>query len=111
MFHVWLVSLWPIAEVIPRDKYGHEPTHHNYQYEDGEDYTDYLPPDKRTEAQAMKMATAWNITTDDVLDMAWGLFNERLMLHKAVTLRKPIYTPDDYIMERTSRNYKARKRR
>jgi len=111
MFAVYLTTLWPIAEVVPKDKYGHEPGHDNYQNEDADDYMDFLPTERRTEAQAMKCATAWNMKPDEVLDMAWSKFNERVMVHKSITLRKPMYTPNDYIMERTSPRYKARKRR
>jgi hypothetical protein len=111
MFAVYLTSLWPVADVLPRDKYGHAPDDQNYQLEDAEDYVDFLPKEKRVEAQAMKCASAWNMNPDDVMDMQWSEFNEKVLVHKAITLRKPQYTPNDYIMERTSSRYKARKRK
>lgn len=112
MFAVWLVSLWPIADVVPRDKYGFSRDHQNYTLEEADDYMDFLPPDKRLDAQAMKMATAWNMTPDAVLDMAWSAFNEKMMLHKAITLRKPMYDEHDFYMHNTiGSRHKARKKR
>ena len=111
MFAVYLVSLWPVSGVQHRDKYGHAPTHQNYQLDDAEDYVDFLPDEKRLEAQAMKCANAWNMKPSEVMDMRWSAFNEQVMVHKAITLRKPQYTPEDYIMERTSSRWKSRKRR
>ncbi|RPI66495.1 MAG: hypothetical protein EHM43_11330 [Ignavibacteriae bacterium] len=111
MFRVWCASLWPVAEVEQRDKYGFKKGDENFQLDDADDYVDFLPPDKRVEAQAMKCAAAWNMAMDDVLDMAWSKYNEWLLIQKAITLRKPQYTEHDFYMERTSSRYKARKRR
>ena len=111
MYKAWTISLWPVADVQPRDKYGHPVGHQNCQLDDSQDYADFLPKEAQLTANAMKYATAWNMTPDDVLDMPYGLFNERVMIHKAVTLRKPQYTPQDYVMERTSPRYQKRKRR
>ena len=112
MFEVYCISLWEIADVVPRDKYGFSAADDNYTIEDAEDYMDFLPRDMMKQAQAMKCATAWNMTTDDVLDMAWAKFNERIMIHKAITLRKPMYTPHDFYMHNTigSRHKPRRKR-
>ena len=105
------MTLWEIADVRPVDKYGHHTDHPNCQLDTSEDYIDYLPSDAKTEGTAMKYASAWNMTPWAVLDMDWITFNRMSLIHKATSLRKPQYTPSDYLMERTSRNYKARKRR
>jgi hypothetical protein len=77
--------------------------------DDSEDYTDYLPEDARIEATAMKYAAQWNTSVDTVLDFPLSLFHRRSMIHKAISLRKPEYTKDDWYMERTSSKFKKTK--
>lgn len=108
-FEIYCIGLWEIAEVLPRDQYGMTLDDPDCTLDDAEDYSDFLPPDARTEATAMRFATVWNTTIDDVLDMPLALYNRRAMIHKAVTLRKPQYTKDDWYMERSSSKYKKRK--
>jgi len=72
-----------------------------------EDYTDYLPAQYRTHATAMRYATAWNMTMDDVLNMDWLEYSRRCMIYKAVTLRKPEFNKQQWFMMNTSSKYKA----
>ena len=108
-FEIYLINCWPVSEVEARDQYGMSKDDPDCQLDDAEDYTDFLPDDARTEARAMQYATLWNMTPDDVLDMALYLFQRRTMIHKAITLRKPQYTKDDWFMERTSSKYRKQK--
>lgn len=77
--------------------------------DDSEDYVDFIPEEMRVEATAMRYATYWNMTPDDVLDMPSSLFARRAMVHKAISLRKPQYTKDDWYMEKTSPRFHKRK--
>lgn len=108
-FEVYLVNLWPVAEVVQRDQYGMAKDDPDCTLDDSEDYVDYLPEDARLEATAMRYAGYWNMTPDGVLDMAVHEFQRRAMVHKAISLRKPQYTKDDWFMERTSSKFNKRK--
>ncbi len=101
--------MWEVADVVPRDQYGMSLDDPDCTLDDTEDYTDFLPHEARTEATAMRLANVWNTTIDSVLDMDLVLYNRRVMIHKAITLRKPQYTKDDWFMERTSSKFKKRK--
>jgi hypothetical protein len=98
-----------VAEVVQRDQYGMPKTDPDCTLDDSEDYVDFLPEDARIEAMAMRYATYWNMTPDAVLDMAAVEFQRRAMVHKAISLRKPQYTKDDWFMERTSSKFNKRK--
>ena len=95
-------NTWEISEVQQTDKWGmtvHDPDN---ELDTAEDYIDFLPRDARTEAMAMRYGAQWNMTPDDVLDMDYGLFYRRTLVSKAVTLRKPQYTKNDWYMANTS---------
>lgn len=108
-FEVYLIKLWPVAEVEQRDQYGMAKDDPDCTLDDGEDYVDYLPPEVKVEAMAMRYAGHWHMTPDEVLDMCIVHFNRQAMIYKAITLRKPQYTKDDWYMERTSPRFNKRK--
>lgn len=108
-FEVYCIRLWPVAEVVQRDQYGMAKDDPDCTLDDSEDYVDYLPEDVRVDATAMRYAGYWNMTPDAVLDMALETYHRRAMVHKAISLRKPQYTKDDWFMERTSSKFNKRK--
>lgn len=105
-FAIWCINLWPISEVKQRDSYGMDASDPDCQLDLAEDYSDFLPPEAKTEATAMRFAGYWNMTTDGVLDMEYVMFYRRSMIHRALTLRKPEYTKDDWMMERTTSKFR-----
>lgn len=108
---MFLIRTWPVAEVEQRDQYGMPKSDPDCTLDDSEDYVDFLPAEVKNEAVAMRYASLWHTSIDDVLDMPLSLYNRRAMIHKAITLRKPQYTKDDWYMERTSPRFNKRKLR
>lgn len=102
LWRAWCYQQWPIATTNPKDERGRErETERNYL----DDY--HVPSEHHAEAMALQYVDVLRVSFYDIIDMDYAEFVKISLLHKAVTMRRPVrfITEHEYVLQNTRRKY------
>lgn len=74
------------------DRYGFTSDDHRFTLDVDDSYVDTLPHEQRGVALAMQLCEPWGMPYREVLRMNYGEFYEHMLVHKAVTYKRPWWT-------------------
>lgn len=88
------------------DRYGLTQDHPRFTLDIDDNYVSTLPPEAQPVAMAMQFCEPWGMSYRDVLAMDYATFYEHMLIHKAVTYKRPWFTAAQgehvLIMEQTT---------
>lgn len=71
------------------DRYGLTADHPRFTLDIDDNYVDTLPRASQPVALAMQLCEPWGMSYREVLAMDYGEFYEHMLIHKAVTYKRP----------------------
>lgn len=74
------------------DRYGFTADDRRFGLDLDDNYVDTLPDDQRAVALAMQLCEPWGLSYREVLAIPYGEFYEAMLVHKAVTYKRPWWT-------------------
>jgi hypothetical protein len=109
LWYAWSIDAWGVWNIPIVDKYGFAPDDARYVDWSPLNYINAIPYDRRYIAEAMLLASEWNMTPDAVMDMKIGQYREWVAIRHASTTKQPLWTPralgeHAFLQERTRGN-------
>jgi hypothetical protein len=93
LYNAWDVDAWGVWAIERRDRYGFLPSDARYSDWAPLDYMHLVPVSRHHIAEAMMLASEWNMTPDAVLDLPISTYRERIAIRHARTMHQPLWMP------------------